>query len=189
MTEKQIADFAATFSPDLPPPRADNMDAYLDSILPYVRQWGEDLREKKFYTNKPWMEIRDDFNFHDTILHFFNDGGNYMIVTNGDIRNANWKYMESANKLILAAGKGQEMFELAFMNQSFFILTKHGYDPRSGRKKYRVFGFEPHVKKLEWRDAMLTMYSQYRTSPESNYVMLSVIVLIVIAIIAMLSFF
>lgn len=188
MTEKQRQEFAETFSPELRPPAADTMDAYLDAILPAIRQWSEDLREKKFYVNKPWMEIRDDVNFHDTILHFFNEGGNHMIVKNGDVRNANWKYMASANKLILSAGKGKEMFELVFMNQSFFILIKHGYDPRVSRKKYRVYGIENHVKRLEWRDAMLALYNQYRTQ-ESNYVMLTVIVLVVIAIIVALSLF
>ena len=185
-----INDFINSFEVELemPQPKEKTLDGYLNAILPHIKQWGEDLREQQFYTNRPWMEVRDDERFHDVILHFFNDGGNYMIVTNGDIRNGKWQYMTSANKLILSAGKGSEMYDLAYMDKNFFVLKKHGEHKKFGRKVYRLFAFEPIGRRLQWHEMMEMMFNQYR-SKDNNYITLTIIVLVIIAIIVMLSVF
>lgn len=185
-----INDFINSFDVEveMPMPKDKTLDGYVNAILNHIRPFSEDLREQQFYTNKAWMEIRDDERFHDVILHFFNDGGKYMIVTNGDIRNGNWKYMSSANKLILSAGKGSEMYDLAYMDKNFFILKKHGEHKKFGRREYRLFAFEPVGRKLEWRDMMEMMFNQYRTK-DNNYVSLMIIVIVIVAIIIMFSLF
>lgn len=173
--------FSRTFEVDLP--SAETMDAYLDQIIPIVRPLSEDLREKEFYLDKGWIEIRDDERWHDKVLHFFHDNGEYLISTNGNIDSGNWRFLDHSNKFIL---NSSEMFELAFLDSQFFILKKHGDQKRLGRRKYFVMVFEPIGKRIEWRDAMELLFNKYRNN--NNWLMIIVvIVLLLMAIVFMLS--
>lgn len=189
MENKYVDQAMRSFELEMPDPNDTSMDGYLrEVILPRIRQWSEDLYEEGNYTNKPWMEIRDDVNFHDTILHFFNDGGEYMKVTNGNISGGRWEFMESANKFILQAGKSNAMYDLAYLDRNHFILKKHGDQRRLGQREYWVMGWEPVVKRLDWRDSMELMYNQYRDN-NNNYVGMAIIIMILIAIIILFSIF
>ncbi|MEL7021246.1 MAG: hypothetical protein AAGK47_06555 [Bacteroidota bacterium] len=189
MENKYIDEVVRSFELDMPNPNDTSMDGYLrEVILPRVRQWSEDLREEGNYIDKPWMEIRDDVGFNDTVLHFFQPGGNYMCVTNGNISGGRWEYMESANKFIFQGGKSNAMYDLAYLDDNFFILKKHGDQRRLGQPEYWVMGWEPVVKRLDWRDAMELMYNQYREN-NNSYVTLGVFILVLIAIIILFSIF
>ncbi len=75
-----------SFSAELP--EKNSLAEYLDLILPSIKNWGEDINETQFYSSaggKPWLEIRDGDNFNSIIMHFFNDNGEYLRSTNGDI--------------------------------------------------------------------------------------------------------
>ena len=47
------------------------------------------------------MEIRDDENFHEAVLHFFNEGGEYLQSVNGNISKGRWRLMGNSNKIII----------------------------------------------------------------------------------------
>lgn len=177
---KIIDQISSNFNAEFP--HAETMDDYLDLIIPNVRSWGEDLREEQFYLNKPWMELRDDVNFHTAVLHFFNDGGEYLKSTDGDVSGGSWRYLDSANKLML----NDELYDLAFMDNQFFILRKHGNQKRLGQRKYFVMMYEPIAARLEWREAMEYLFNQYRNN-NSFYTTLAVIILLIIAIVLILS--
>lgn len=168
-------------------PLRDNLDEYLDMIIPEVRKWGEDLNETKFYSlpgGKPWLEVRDEENFHNTVVHFFNDKGEYLRSTDGNIVKGRWRLLEGSNKMILEAGdKGgvSELYELAYLDNYFFILRKHGH--QRGRKKYFVMGFEPVVQNLEWRDYAEALFNTYRNKHRTYQLTLGVIVVLVVLII------
>ncbi|MEM1219362.1 MAG: hypothetical protein AAGH79_10635 [Bacteroidota bacterium] len=176
-------------------PERSTMDDYLDLIIPEIRQWGEDLNETKFYVQKggkPWMEIRDEANFTSTILHFFNEGGEYLRSTNGDIIRGKWRLLENTNKMIIEAaggGKdkgGSELYELAYLDNAFFILKKHGQQNR--KRRYFAMGYEYAVKGLEWKDYIELLFNTYR-SKHSNYRSVIIIIMVVIVIIVLLSIF
>ena len=159
------------------------MRGYLKEIvLPNVRAWSEDLYEQEFYVDRPWMEIRDEENFHDTILHFFLPKGKYMQSVNGNIRNGQWNFMESANKLVINIGKGASLYDLAYLDRNFFILQKHG------NNYFFVMGYEPVVKNLQWRDAMELLFNQHRQN-SSNFTLIAVVAIVIIGILIALSVF
>ena len=168
-------------------PYAESMDEYLKAIIPQVRQYGEDLREQKFYVGKPWLEISDDEKFHHVILHFFNEGGEYLRSVDGDVSSGNWRFMASANKfLINGRGSDPELFDLAFLDGEYFILKKHGGQWKKGRRTYFVLMYEPVGSRLEWRDAMIKLYKKTQNF-NSFYTMLAIIILLIIAIVLVLS--
>lgn len=170
-------------------PQAETLDGYLDRIIPTVRSWSEDLREEKFFVNKSWMEIRDDENFHEAVLHFFNAGGEYLISTDGDVTTGKWRYLDHSNKFILEPPKGEpELYELAFLDTQFFILKKHGDQVRLGKRKYFVLVVEPLARKIEWKHVPELLFNQYRDTNNFYLVAGIVIVLIIIIILVLSSF-
>ncbi len=166
-------------------PVAETMDEYIDSMLSKVRPWSEDLREEQFYLNKPWLEFRDDLTFHEAILHFFNEGGEYIRSIDGNFSMGEWRHMEGSNKLLISIEGENELYDLAFLDNQFFILDKHGDQHRLGEDKYFVMLYEPIGKRLEWRDAMELLFNKYRNS-NGFYITLGAIVLLIIIMLVVL---
>lgn len=171
---------------EVPLPYADSLDEYLDTLIPTVRPWGEDLRESVYYEDTPWLEMKDDDLFHETVLHFFNEGGEYLISINGNVDGGSWRFLERSNKLLIEIGGQAELYELAFLNRNFFILAKHGDQRRLGAPKYFVLVNERMGRNLEWRDAMELLFNTYRQN-NNMYIILALLILLIIAVAIILS--
>lgn len=174
---------------ELPLPDGATMDQQLDAIIPKIRPWGEDLYEQQYYLDTRWLEIRDDEEFHESVLHIFRDEEEYLISIDGNITQGVWKILSRSNTLIIEKVAGgsvitSELYDLAFLNKDFFILRKHGNQIRKGGKKYFVLARERAVRGLEWRDVMELLYNQYRNN--STYVV--ALIALVIAVIAIFGY-
>jgi len=167
-------------------PEAHDMDAYLDILIPMVRQWGEDLYEDRFYLNKPWLEIRDDVGFHHDILHFFHEDQEYLRSVDGDVSSGSWRFLEKSNKFIIDINGQTELYDLAFLDDQFFILDKHGDQQKLGRAKFFVMVFEPIGQNLEWREAMEHLFNKYKNT-SNFFVIVALVVLLTVAIFMILS--
>ncbi len=166
-------------------PVLDTFEEYLDFVIPLVKPWGEDLREWENYMDVRWLEIRDEETFHETVLHIFREGGEYLISTDGNIAGGEWSILNNSNTMIVNRGRGSELFDLAFMNKDFFILKKHGNQKRIRQEKYFILGREGAVKGLEWRDIIELMFNQYRSN--GRFIVMSTMLIVVMAIIILLS--
>ena len=163
-------------------PVADSMDRFLDVIIPKIRPWGEDLYEEHFYVGKAWLEIRDDETFHTSVLHFFNEGGEYLKSVDGDITSGSWRYMDGSNKFLIGEGnRDGELFDLSFLDGQFFILSKHGDQERMGQRKYFVMVVENVGKGLEAREVMERLFNKYRNN-SGLFITIMLIILVIIAI-------
>src|SRR5690349_11196175 len=112
----QIArDISRALSPELPRDLG-TMDEHLDFILPKVVAYGEDLREGPFWLAKRWKEVRDDEGFHESILHIFNPGGEYLLSLDGNILKGSWRQLGAENTLIIQMGEQGELFDLMFLH-------------------------------------------------------------------------
>jgi hypothetical protein len=162
------------------------MDQYLDEqILPRIRQHSEDLREDKFFLNTPWLEFRDDENFHEAILHFFHEDGEYLRCVDGNCKSGKWRYLDGVNKMLIDFEKTSQLYDLAFLDNDFFILDKHGDQTRLKERKYYVMVNEKVGKKLEWRDVMELLYNRYQNS----LTFFLTLIFIVVAILIMFLYF
>ena len=187
-------------------PQQESLDDYLDYILPKVGYMGEDLSEQDFYVETPWLEIRDDDNFHEKILHIFkkdtlairskseDDGPDYLCFVNGNGYKGKWTYLPKGNMLVMkgtavtAGGQQYNMdalYRLAFMNDDFFILKKHG-NRMPGEKKYFVMGREGVVGGMEWRDTMEYLFDLYRKN--AVYILLVSVIVFVGVLVLYFSF-
>jgi hypothetical protein len=160
-------------------PEADSMEKYLHVILPQVRQWSEDLREERYFLRTHWMEFRDDDNFHENILHIFNEGGEYLRITNGDAESGSWRLLDGSNKILIEHNQ-PELYKLAFLNENFFILSKQGDQSRLGRPVFFVMVRESLGVKIEWMDAMEILH-KIKFEHSKFYQIMTAIVIIIVA--------
>ena len=157
----------------------------METILPAINKYSEDLYEKEYYLNKRWLEVRDGVNFHESILHIFQEKDDYMTTIDGNVSKGKWRILEHPNLLLLERGGG-EVFEIAFLNSNFFILSKHGDQTRKKQRQYLVMGYEPIIRGLTWKEVAELLYQQHQSNKQA--VLLSV-VLIGLVIIAVLFYF
>ena len=176
------------------------MYEYLDHIIPLVQPWGEDIDEMEYYSQeggKPWMEIREDDSFHDTILHFFNEGGEYLKSVNGNIMKGKWRILERSSKIIIETGgvsdrdklTASELYELAYLDSSFFILSKHGDHSKNPKRKYLTLGDERFITDLIWKDYVEALFNTYRSRAITFRFLVNAVIIFVIAIILFAVFY
>ena len=186
-----IDKISRTFNLELPP--AETMDEYLDNILPKIRPWSEDIYEfeEKGYFRRRWLEIRDTDHSHEALLHLFREGKEYLYSIDGDILfRGKWEALNDTNgfiidKLVNNSIAQSELYDLAFLNNDFFILKKHGDQVRKGNKKYFVMAREGVARNLEWRDVMELLFNTYRSNP--NFMLIIILFLIIVAIFVFFS--
>jgi hypothetical protein len=172
---------AKSFNVELP--QAATLDAMLDKILPNIRPHGEDLREEKFYLGKHYLEVRDDESFHDVVLHVFNAEGEYISSTNGKVDCGEWRLL--GNKMNFGPSTCEGcLYDLAFLDDEFFILQRHG-NTRLFERKYMVLIVEKLAKKMEWNESMEYLFDKYRNS-SAFYWLVAMIVFLLIAIMLLL---
>ena len=161
-------------------PELETMEEYLDFILTKVGKLSTNLNNSEVFTEgKYWMEIRDEDEAHETILHMFappeDEGGSskYMYSIDGNMLEGSWSLMGGGTILINALN--HELFDLVFLNPDFLILQKHG---NHGGAKYLLLASEEKVSKqyewydvlgrrrdqvkLEWRDIMELLFDIHR---------------------------
>ena len=178
MENKIVDKVSRTFEIEIP--IRESLDQYLDTVIPQVRAWGEDLNETKFYSQpggKPWLEFRDSGNFHESVLHFFNENSEYLVSVNGNISRGRWRLLDNTNKIILEMGNRSELYTLSFLSSNFFILKKHG------KGNYLVMGYEGRLAGLEWRDYVEMLFNTYRTNEDSMRAWVILLIVIIAAIV------
>lgn len=175
-------------------PHCDTLNEYIALVVPEIRPWGEDLYEMEHFSEhggKPWLEVRDDVNFHEAILHFFNEGSEYLRSVNGNVSRGTWRLLERTNKIIIDVHSGgkpaiSEIYELVFLDDTFFILEKHGAQGREVNKRsFLVLGYEPYTKSLDWREYVELLFNTYRSKSR----MYRITVIAIVVILAMLIVF
>jgi hypothetical protein len=174
VTNKILDDIAALFNVDLP--EFAKLDEYLDYIIPHIRPWGEDLSEKQYFLNKPWVHVRDDMMSQEAVTYIFRESGECTIIINGNMSAKSWKPFDGGNRFTW----DKELYELAYLNSDFFIIKKHGkHSP-----KYFMMVRES-LSRMDWRDLMDYMYTRYRKSQEVY--MIGLVAAVVMAVLILFS--
>ena len=176
MDNKIVDDIANTFNREFP--SAETMDEYLDKIIPKIKHRSEDLRETNFYVAKHWIEMRDEDDFHEIVLHIFNPENEYMLSIDGDYIAGEWRFL--GNKLIFGFKESEgHIYELAFMDNQFLILRKHA-NPKSLERRYFVLVIEPIARKYEWREALELLFNKHQDNGSVYMIVLVALVLIIL---------
>lgn len=94
----------------------------LDSINRYKR-FSEKLDIKTVLCNKSWWIFNDS---EDKEIYIFQEDGSLIISLNGNVINANWKYIPANQSLIINAEKQSYMLHPTFLDEKIFVLQKDG---------------------------------------------------------------
>ena len=145
-------------------PDCDTMDDYLDAILERIRPHSETLAEEDIFTETRWLEVRDEDTYRDAMLHIFRANGEYLLAIDGNILKGGWRTLPGTGNFIIEMGGRNELYDLAFLQEDFFVLRKHGDQQRKGLRKYFMMAREEHIAGLEWRDSVELLFNVYRRS-------------------------
>lgn len=180
MASKFLQAITNTFQTPLP--QANDLDKYLEEMLPQIESYSENLDQESLYLEHPWLEFRDDDYFHESILHFFNPEQEYLSSINGEVSFGYWRKMNQGKKLMIENGEGK-LYELAFLDANFFILKIHGDNSPIGKQKYVFLVKEEVGKNLEWNDAIELLHRSYKNGGGNLYQIIFVIIAILILLI------
>lgn len=173
-------------------PRQETMDEYLDFIVPKIHPYSEDIHEGEYLEDIRWKEVREGDQFHESVLHIFRPGGEYLLTVDGNIMKGGWKQLADYNSIILEIGGKSELFDNAFLNGRFFILQKHGDQVRKGQRKYFFLANESVTVgpngPLEWREVVEALFNVYREN-NSPFTLIIAVVLLLVAGMLYLSWF
>jgi hypothetical protein len=170
---------------ELKQPKFDSLDEAIDTIIPKVQAYSSDLKDEASYLDKRWMEIRDTDDFHEAVLYIFRKGGECLVSFEGNISKGTWKYLHESNTWLWSSGKGEELYDLIFLNSAFFILQKHGNKARN--RKYFVMVTESMARRFNWRDMFLSLYNQYLDSAKFRFWTVILVAFIVFILVLTIS--
>lgn len=144
-----------------------NLNQFLElkEILKHIQPWSEDLYESEYFFEKRWLEVDDSSNAK--ILHIFRTDGEYLESVNGNILTGSWSILENSNTMILERPSKsgiveKELYDLAFLNDDFFILKKHGAIHR-----YLVMGKDQLVSDLNLEEVLSLIESRFQRNRSS----------------------
>jgi len=73
------------------------MDECVTFVLGKIEHLSRQLHEQEYFIGKRWLEVRDDNEFQEMVLHIFNEGGEYLVSIDGDIHKGNWRFLKESN--------------------------------------------------------------------------------------------
>lgn len=94
----------------------------LDSINKYKR-FSENLDVKTILCNKSWRVYNDS---GEKEIYIFQEDGSLIVSVNGQVTNANWKYISANKSLIINTAQQAVMLHPAFMDNALFVLQLDG---------------------------------------------------------------
>ena len=99
----------------------------LDSFNRYKR-FSEKLDVKTILCNKAWWVFNDS---GEKEIYIFQEDGSLIISINGNVINANWKYLPTNRSLIINEKEQSYMLHPAFLDDKIFALQKDGTEQYS----------------------------------------------------------
>lgn len=144
----------------------DRFHEELTSLVGDIHPFSEDLYEKEYFLEKKWLQVSDrDFQ---TRLHIFRENGDYLESIDGNVFMGSWSILEDSNTIIfekfgIGPNSEKRLYELAFLNEDFFILKKHGN--RTGyENQFLLLGREAMVRNLGWEEVVDLIYTRYKNN-------------------------
>ena len=99
----------------------------------------------------------------------------------GNILKGAFRFLAESNTFISDFLGKTELYDLAFLNDDYFVLSKHGDQARKGQRRYFVMGREGVVSGLTWHEVLDQMFNIYRSS--SRFIFFLVIAVVIISVI------
>ncbi|MEM9930298.1 MAG: hypothetical protein AAF840_10800, partial [Bacteroidota bacterium] len=165
MEDRLLDKIAEPFNLNLP--EYESMEVMIDSLLPVVSRFSENslLEEEAPMYTRDWIKMTDEPGRKVYSLHTFIPGsGEVRIANDGKMDALSFKVL-TKRRMILGQSVHRDAFlyELAFMDNDFLILKRHG-NTNNFDKKYLFWCREAIGTRLEWNEALEQMADKYRNN-------------------------
>lgn len=184
MEDRLLDKIAEPFNLQLP--EYDSMEQMIDNVLPVVRKFSEPSFEDEDASlyRVEWVKMSDRPGDTVVSLYRFQEGGEIRIANDGVMEA---KAFEAEGKRIIIGDsiyRNSLLYELAFMDNDFLILKRHGNEANM-TNKYLFYCRESIGTRLTWNEALEKMVDKYRNS---QFPLIFVAIIVTILIAAMLYF-
>lgn len=161
---------------------ADTFPAAIREVVPPIKQWSEDLREKDYYVDITWREIKEGLDASKKIVHVFKADGVYIRSVNSEVVKGKWAILEASNKMLIhrldfeQKTMNRELFNLQYLGQGFFILQK------DGTEEIMAMGMEiTPIGNMSWEQYVFVLANLHQSNRE--FILLAIAVLILLGMI------
>jgi hypothetical protein len=184
MEDRLLDKIAEPFNLQLP--EYESMEQMIDNVLPAVKKFSEPSfdDETASLLRVEWVKMSDRPGDTVVSLYRFQEGGEIRIANDGALEAQ--AYEAEGKRIIIGDSiyRNSFLYELAFMDNDFLILKRHG-NAANIKNKYLFFCRESIGTRLTWNEALEKMVDKYRNS---QFPLLIVALIVTLLIAAMLYF-
>ena len=164
MDDRLLDKLAEPFNLKLP--EYTSMHEMIEEIIPVVKQYSEPelADEDSPLYETSWVRMTDNPGDNVVQLHTFNRTGEISIANDGAMDSLSHKIVERKRIIIgQSLYRDSFLYELAFMDNDFLILKRHGNDANFSNK-YLFYCVEHIGTRLTWDEALEKLVAKYRNN-------------------------
>jgi len=124
------------------------------------KSYSQSIEDSSFFIGKRWLEVRDDLDFQEAILHLFKEDGKYLRILDGDVIPGTWE--KDVKGFFIKIGREYEFYEPVFLDDNYFIMRKHGNIIPKGIRPYFMIVIERRAKGREWPELLNMLFEDYQ---------------------------
>jgi len=102
---------------------SNDMQQYLQNLLPRLKQYSESLDKKEMLIDQPWVFTGDVANKQTFI---FKRDGQLIQSVNGNVETGTWEYIAAAKSLLIQSNSIKILLNQAFFDKGVLLLKKDG---------------------------------------------------------------
>jgi hypothetical protein len=164
-------------SEDRDPNIETTLDQYIEEILPKLYPFSNEIGNSDDFEEIRWLEFNDNSVSKFECLHIFMPHEEYMQTWDGNLSIGSWRLLKDKHSMVTEMNDKKELYDIEFINDKFFILSKQGNQKSKGTRKFVVLGKEDLISKLTFEEKIAFLCSEFKFN--FNYIwMISVVVII-----------
>ena len=181
MEDRLLDKIAEPFNLNLP--EYASMEEMIDNLLPVVGRYSDaSLADENAAIYKvDWVKMTDVPGVKVVSLHtFMANSGEVRIANDGKMDAMSFKVL-NAKRVIVGQSIHREayLYELAFMDNDFLILKRHGNEANFQSGKYLFYCREAIGTRLEWHEALEQIADKYRNNNFPWWIVVMVLAIVV----------
>lgn len=99
------------------------MKLYIESLIPRLRGFSENLDRKEIFVDIPWVVVDEDSNQQ---KYIFKRNGELVMSLNGQVTIGKWEYLSTAKVLLIDRIQDKILLNQNFIDPAVMVLKKDG---------------------------------------------------------------
>ncbi len=138
------------------------LDQYIEEILPKLYPLSNEIGNTDDFEDIRWLEFNDNSISKFECLHIFMPHEEYLQTSDGNLSKGNWRILKDKHTIITEINGKSELYDIEFINDKFFILSKQGNQKSKGTRKFVVLGKEELIKNLNFDEKVSFLSAEFK---------------------------